>query len=206
MDGKRTVKANGLELIQLDSHILPLFMDNPERNEIQPDQLIPIISTNFNSAAYVLAYLYSAVIVGKFENNEFIFYEPKKFDETHILKLRVFHQEQELLVWKSGNTLKARLRKDDFKGATCEAVVADHVLSGTKTESLGNGWIRISKKRGGVLDLPLQNGYADGEKARIFIRTYNYLTDISENKAWQSTYCDCRFAGFTQGPDSNFLA
>lgn len=204
MDEKRAIKANGLELIQLDSQVLPLYPGNPEQKEVQHGQLIPIISRDFHShPTYVVAYLYSAVIIGKWENDSFLFYEPKNFDEAHILKLRVFNQYQELLVWKSGNTLKARLRKDNLNGRSCDAVVADHVLAGTRTKPLENGWIRIREERGGALTLPFQDAYVDTEKApdkRIFIRTYNY---IDENQVYQSTYADCRFVGFTDG--TNFL-
>lgn len=130
----------------------------------------------------------------------------KKFDEAHILKLRVFNQEQELLVWKSGNTLKARLRKDNLNGKNCYAVVADHVLAGTRTKPLENGWIRIREKlRGGALTLPFQDAYVDTEKEpdkRIFIRTYNY---IDENQVYQSTYVDCRFVGFRFTSGTKFL-
>ncbi|ETR64861.1 MAG: hypothetical protein OMM_15233, partial [Candidatus Magnetoglobus multicellularis str. Araruama] len=115
MDGKITPPANGLKLINLKSRVIPIYPDSPKRNGIKPNELLPLITKNFVSNAYVIAYLYSYVMVGKWENNSLLFHDPQQFDESKILKLRVFNREQELLVWKSGNELKARLRKDDPK-------------------------------------------------------------------------------------------
>lgn len=205
MDEKLTINANGLKLIPLKSRVISLYPDDPERNNVQPGQLLSLASRFFKSQAWIIAYLYSSVIVGKWENNSFLFYEPKKFDESRILKLRLFDRDQELFVWKSGTVLKARLRRDDPEGANHYAIIADHVLSGTKSKILENGWIRIWENRGGMLNLPLKNAYVDSEnnpKKRIHIRTNNYIGD---NEAYQSTYMDCRFVGFTEGEGTEFL-
>ena len=203
MDEKRIIKANGFKLIHLDSQLVPLYADAIHRNDVQSGELTSIISCHFLTPSYVVAYLYSMVKIGKWEDNSFQFYESECLEKDHILKLRVFNSEQELLVWKSGSSLKARLRKDNLNGNSSYAVVADQVLAGTQTKPLNNGWIRVWEERGGSLELPFPNVYVNVKEKpdkRIHIRTYNY---IGETPAYQATYVDCRFVGFTDG--ENFL-
>lgn len=195
MDEKLIMEANGIKLITMDTHLIPLYQD-VNRNDVQSGQLTSLISNHFHNFAYIAAYLYSKIKIGKWENNDFQFYESEGLNEAHILKLRVFNQQQELLVYKSSGSLKARLRKDNLNGSGSYAVIADQVLAGAQTKPPNNGWIQVRHKRGGSLELPLLNAYVISSDKRIYIRTYNY---IGETPVYQATYEDCRFVGFTDG-------
>ncbi|WP_353684544.1 CRISPR-associated protein Csx19 [Thermodesulfovibrio sp. 3907-1M] len=176
--------ANGLELKKIQSKVVII-------SEI--DDLKKTVSSYFESPAYAVAYLTNEVLIGKFINGEFEFYQNKKINPDYLIKLRIFNLRQELLVWQTEEGLKGRLRIDE-EGEETHVVDARQVLWGTDKEDYGNGWTRIFEERGTQLILPFSKFTVDNKKNRLFIRTRNYVHFNSETHL--ATYNDCRFIEF----------
>ncbi len=128
------------------------------------------------------------------------------FDQKFVQRLRVFNEQEELLLWRSGGTLKGRMRHDYPKNSTqgkgVNIVEADQVLFGTKIDRdfRADGYTKITEDRGTSLIVPFNN-LESNEKGellkRLCVKTYNY---ICYNEAHQATYSDCRFVRFFQHP------
>jgi CRISPR-associated protein (TIGR03984 family) len=76
-----------------------------------------------------------------------------------------------------------------------EAVEAEQILWGTKSEALTRGWTRLFEGRGMELILPMDSAEVTPVN-RVKLTTRNY---IGYNALGQAGYIDCRFVRFTIG-------
>jgi len=181
-------KSNGLEYCTVKTN----------GNPIEPFSLTSLedlekcVELKIKTDSLIVCYLDYTVLVGRYKNKTFEFFDNQSFDPVFIQKIRIFNVNQELLFWRSNGAFKGRYRKD---GEGDEKAVVDsmQVLFGTKCEDLKNGYTRLSEKRGTEIILPFNGLKADDKKNRVFIKTRNY---IDYNDAHQATYADCRFVGF----------
>jgi len=198
------IKANGLELFRLDTAIAPLYPAASEENFIRPGTLKEMAAKRLASPFFVVAYLFDRVLIGRCVDGMFRFYNGQNVIEKDIIRLRAFNPKQELLVWRTGRDLKARLRVDDLTGTRNEAVVAHQMIFGTHRRKVAGGYTEISEERGTRLILPFDNLELSPDR-RIAIKTYNYIgyTPAENPKAdgdhpiGQATYVDSRFVCFT---------
>jgi hypothetical protein len=82
------VKSNKLELINLNS--------KPEPVSVNKDNLRDIPAKYFDTLSFVVAYLDYKVLIGRWENKAFYFYNNEEFDNKYIQKLRVFNENKEV--------------------------------------------------------------------------------------------------------------
>jgi len=150
----------------------------------------------FNSNGFVIVYLDYKVLIGKVSDNKFFFYNNETIEEKYIQRMRIFNEDKEVMLWRSLDGIKGRIRIDN-EGNDTYVVDASQVLWGTDKEELGNGWIKIFEDRGTELILPLEGVEVNDKERRVFLRTRNYVDFHNETK--QATYVDCRFIGFITG-------
>ncbi|MEQ8171937.1 MAG: CRISPR-associated protein Csx19, partial [Candidatus Eremiobacterota bacterium] len=171
-------------LIALKSETEPL--DIPSGN------LEQIISNKIKANSLAVAYMDYTVLIGKYENSKFLFYDSQKLEEKYLQKLRVFNDKEELFIWRSSDGFKGRFRKDG-SGKDIEAVEAFQVLFGTDVTPLGT-FSKLFEERGTEVILPFTGLSVNDKKNRIFIKTRNY---IGNNRVHQATYIDARFVSFS---------
>jgi CRISPR-associated protein (TIGR03984 family) len=184
------MNANGLTLCTIKTLVkpgqAPLVISQNEMHATVSDY----IETR---AAYFVAYLDYKVIIGAYQNGTLRNYEQDPIDPKYVQRLRVFNQDEELLLWRSGDGFKGRCRKDG-EGDEVDVVDAKQVLFGTDARAVGNGgYSEIFEERGTRLVLPFENLQVNEAQKRIALKTRNY---IDYNAAHQATYVDCRFVGF----------
>ncbi len=152
----------------------------------------------FNDNGFVVAYLDYKVLIGKFDEGVFVFYDNESFEPRYLQKLRVFNEDKELLLWRQSEDLFRMRLRIDKEGKPMDYVTARQVLWGTKSEDLGGSWCRIYEERGTELILPVEDPKLVGKegKRRVKILTYNY---IDFNEVGQAGYVDCRFVRFEGG-------
>jgi len=191
-------KANGLHLIQLNTTVT-LY------NAMQVQNLQSLIAETMSDQAWVVAWLDDSVLIGRYAQNKFIFYDDKAFDYKTIKKIRIFNESKELFIWRHGQTYKGRLRTDNLEmdGEKQDIVVANQILCGTQ---LGNKSIshpdftEIREDSGASLIIPFKKDqvkHINDKSQRMYVQTYNY---VEKNEGYQATYADCRFVtfGFTK--------
>jgi CRISPR-associated protein (TIGR03984 family) len=142
----------------------------------------------------IAAYLDNEVLIGKLTGGKFHFY--KTIDDTifpFIQKIRIFNQNEEILLWRKGKTLTGRKRADG-SGDEINVIFAEQLLYGTVKESMGDGFCRLSEERGTEIILPDRNYTVDNGVNRLSVNTINY---IGYNNG-VATYTDCRFVEFSQ--------
>jgi CRISPR-associated protein (TIGR03984 family) len=181
------MKNNGLKLIKLNSKAIEL----PPINDVTK-----IISEHIKINSFVVAYMDYTVLAGRYENAKFIFYKGETLEQKYLQRIRVFNKTEELLIWRTGNEFKGRLRIDG-DGENTDAVEAHQVLFGTDKKSLGD-FTEIYEARGTKIILPFSDLIIDNKRKRIFIKTRNY---IDYNEIHQATYVDTRFVTFTDDRD-----
>lgn len=183
---------NGLDLIKLNSETK--LIDNFDNLNSLKD-FIKVDS-------FVIAYLDYKVLVGKYKNGELLFYNNETFELKYIQKLRVFNNNEELLIWRLNNKFKARYRIDS-PGTNCFATDNNQVVFGTELEKLNDeNFSLLKEERGSNIIIPFNNLNVDQVDNRIKIKTRNY---IAFNEIHQATYFDSRFIGFTFGKNNNAL-
>ena len=161
-------------------------------DEFDTNDLRKSISEIIAEKSFVVVYLDYKVLIGTYENGDFLFYEDEKFEDKFVQRIRVFNEKDEFYAWRTSNGFRVRLRQD-FQGEKTEEVVeAYQALFGTESNAL-NGYTKIEEQRGTKLILPLTNLKIDDSKNRLFIKTHNY---IDYNELHQATYYDCRFVSF----------
>lgn len=184
--------SNGLELIKTSSCYEKKDF-SPESHDLS--SLTEFIMAGFGeNESRVIMYLNNEVLIGVWKNQEFIFprEEMQDFDLKHLLNIRVFNEEKELSIWKSGKGFNNRLRLDNA-GTEQEAVDSYQVLFGTDYKNMGNGFTCMFERRGTEIRIP--GIFEVNElKKRAFLKARNYLD--YHNKTGQAFYCDCRFIGF----------
>jgi hypothetical protein len=66
------------------------------------------------SSGFCVFYLDYKVLIGKYENGIFIFYNNESFKPKYIQKMRLFNEHQELYIWRKNNgEFAGRLRIDE---------------------------------------------------------------------------------------------
>jgi len=80
--------------------------------------------------SFVVAYLDYKVLIGKFTNGSFSFFNNETIEPNILQRIRIFNKNEELLLWRSEGILKGRYRKDD-DGVEVWAVDNYQVLFGT---------------------------------------------------------------------------
>lgn len=162
----------------------------------------PVFNDTGRTTTYVVAYLDYRVLIGKFENNQFLFYQDETFEPKFLQKLRVFNQKQEFLLWRQGeHRFNSRLRVDELDNENNEqdiVVVAEQVLWGTQSKNLATGWSKLTESRGTILILPFDSITVDDSQKRVKIKTHHY---IEYNEIGQAGYVDSRFVEFITGSD-----
>jgi len=83
---------------------------------------------NKNKESFAVAYLVNEIMIGIYKNNEFIFHDNKSIGNIKFLKrIRIFNDEEELLIWRADTSLKGRYRKDINENSDNNAVNDDSV-------------------------------------------------------------------------------
>lgn len=188
------MEKNGLKLLQIESDTAypEIKIDNFER-------FLESISIIFKEDGFVIAYLDYKVLIGKYQNKEFRFYNEQKFDLSFVKKIRIFNENKELHIWKQGSSLKARLRVDK-EGKSTNAVDVNQVIWGTDMHPLENGFTTLTEERGTEIIVPFENLAINDKKNRLAILTRNY---IKYNDNGQATYNDVRFVQFMNFSEKN---
>jgi len=123
-----------------------------ETFDIPSGKLEQIISDKIKAISLAVAYMDHTVLIGKYENSKFLFYDGQKLEEKYLQKLRVFNDKEEFLIYRSSEAFKGRLRKDGI-GNDIEAMEACQVLFGTDVKPLGT-FSKIFEERGTEVILP----------------------------------------------------
>ena len=194
MNARSLTEANGLKLQRLLSEkITPTISDIPSAVAEH---------INLERDTYFVAYLDYRVAIGRYGQGGFSFYKEDPDDTIepeYLQRLRVFNEKEELLIWRSGNGFKARLRRDGDEEGDDVVVDAQQVLFGTKKGAKSNEeFTEIVEDRGTSLILPLTGLRVDKDgklDPRICVKTRNY---VEYNDIGQATYTDCRFIGFDE--------
>jgi CRISPR-associated protein (TIGR03984 family) len=166
-------------------------------NELNNDAFIQKIKDV--GKGYIVCWHDYAVLFGTVQNGEIKFYNNESPDlNRYLQKLRIFNENKELYIWKSGGKLKYRYREDvvsDENGEIVEYIDADQVMYGSKFEDKGN-FIEVSEKRGIRYIVPKEfigNNLIDdinNNKKRLILHTRNY---IGYNEIGQAGFVDSRF-------------
>ena len=182
---------NGLELIERGSTATYPFESKPDE---KPEN---VLMENIKQKSFAVVWLDYKVLIGTWDGKDFQFYDNEIFENKYLQRMRVFNKDREMLIYRSGNGFKGRLRIDDKNGKPTEIIVANQVLFGTKKgEKCNDSYTEITEKRGTSLVLPFSGLDVDDKdkEKRIFIKTHNY---IDYNAVKQAGYVDCRFVDFT---------
>ena len=162
------------------------------------DELKSFVKAIFVNKGLCVAYLDHVVLVGKYDGEDFHFYQNEKLEPKFIQKMRLFDRNQELYLWKKNdNCFTGRLRIDGT-GEETDMVEARQVLWGTKSKPCGD-FTEISEDRGTKIILPFKDieiGSEKDPKDRICILTRNYVSYKSNSSYEQAGYNDCRFVAF----------
>lgn len=185
------MKANGLKKITILSNVKPLIIQNDQH-----------ILENFKGTGWFIAYLFHRVVIGKFINGTFDYFQKENFDVNinNLIKLRIFDANSELCVWRTNlGGFKGRLRKDE-EGVSTDVVDTNQIIFGTKAEFVGESYVKLSEKRGTEIIMPVVEGlsFADinEQDGRLCIHTRSYIGEIKETG--QATYEDVRFVKFVK--------
>ena len=167
------------------------------RSDYEPIKSVSDIIKEINNRmkdGFIVAYFDNGVLIGKFKNGSFTFYNNLsiKDEQRYIQRIRVFNEKEELLIWRTEQGFKGRYRKDG-DGTEHHVIDAKQILWGTKVEKLSDDFIKIYEDRGTELILPLSGIATLDEKRRIALKTRNYIGYLPTQ---QATYIDCRFMGF----------
>jgi CRISPR-associated protein (TIGR03984 family) len=205
--GNNENTINGLELKEISSQAFPVSafdeLDNKQLSTIL-DEINKKTPLSFirkgAGVAFVVAYLDYKVLIGKYTNGSFPFFNNEQIEPKFIQRIRIFNQNEELMLWRSEGKLKGRYRKDN-DGNKIDVVDNDQVLFGTKAEEI-NGYTKLTEERGTEIIIPFKDIILDGNKKedRIKIKTRNY---IGFNEIHQATYIDSRFVEFTFVKENN---
>ncbi|MBN2281011.1 MAG: TIGR03984 family CRISPR-associated protein [Candidatus Marinimicrobia bacterium] len=178
------MKANGLELLSIQSESLPV------------DKITNLsqVTEYINDASDVIIYLDNKVVIGQYQQGNFTFHDNTEIDFKYIRRIRVFNKNQELHLVRKNGILSGRLR-NDTRGENTDCVEAHQVLFGTEAKSLDD-YTQITEDRGTELLIP-GDFEVNTQSKRVAIKTRHYLEYIN---GYQASYCDARFIDFVQLP------
>jgi len=184
------MEKEGLELIEIGSTVSYPFENKPDES---PED---VLTENIKDKSFAVVWLDYKVLIGTWSGQKFQFYDDEEFENKYLQRMRVFNKDREMLIYRTGNGFKGRLRIDDKDGTGKEIIVANQVLFGTKKgKKCNDSYTEITEERGTSLVLPF-GGLdidIDDKQKRIFIKTHNY---IDYNTVNQAIYVDCRFINF----------
>ncbi|MCX9011182.1 MAG: CRISPR-associated protein Csx19 [Candidatus Methanoperedens sp.] len=185
---------NGLRLCTIKSHVLNF--SNIELTDF--NSLKSFMKINFGQKeALCVFYLDYKVLIGRYDGDDFRFYNNETFEPRFIQKMRLFDQNQELYIWRENKkNFRGRLRVDS-DGDEIDVVDAKQVLWGTNSKSFGD-FSEIFEERGTKIILPFKDLKIDKNENRAFILTRNYISYETYDSSYkQAGYGDCRFVAFT---------
>jgi len=178
-----------------------------EKNKIPSEKIFPTISSyKFSSSTFFIAYLDYKVVIGKFSENQLIYYdkELKKeislspLDIPFLQKLRIFNNSEELYIWNSNrlnDEFSYRYRKDGEGETDIEYLPINQVLFGTRTISMDNThYTLLREERGIEIILPKEISSLD-KSEKIAIQVHYY---IDFNDLGIAQYIDSRFVKFVK--------
>ncbi|AKB58686.1 type III-D CRISPR-associated protein Csx19 [Methanosarcina barkeri] len=189
-----------IELHSVKSHVENSMGEKLELSDFA--SLRSLINTRFPHKGFCVSYLDNEVLIGKYNGNEFNFYQNKLPEPKFIQKLRLFNETQELLLWRKKwkdtyGEFAFRLRVDE-DGSENDVIDAKQVLWGTTAKKLDEEFTEISEIRGTKIILPFSDIEVDDKDRRVFILTRNYISyDTNDSSYQQAGYVDCRFVKFT---------
>ena len=159
------------------------------------NQINSVISKKFAENGHIVAWLNYSILFGMLREGKMYFYQGQMPDwEKHLIRIRVFNEKKELLIWKSNRNFKYRLRVDEFKGdeparKDIEFIDAEQIIWGTKSVLLEGGFSKIQEDRGVEFIVPFSNLNLSVNK-RLVLITRNYL---EYNEIKQVGIIDTRF-------------
>ncbi|MFN8672930.1 MAG: CRISPR-associated protein Csx19 [Candidatus Sericytochromatia bacterium] len=162
--------------------------------------ILNFLDNQLNSTKYItVVYLDNEVKIGYLKKNtnnySFLFHDNSNIEDKFIQKIRVFNENEEILIWKTNNKFKARHIKDE-QGSETEYVDVNQVLFGTKSEKLENqAFTKLLEEKRGIELIIGGNFETSTSKKRVAIQTRNY---VEYNSIYQAIYSDCRFIKFVQ--------
>ncbi len=153
-------------------------------------QINSVISEKFAGNGLVVAWLNYSILFGILKEGKMNFYQGQTPDwKKHLIRIRVFNEQKELLIWKSNKKFKYRLRVDELEGKETEFVNAEQIVWGTKSVPLEEGFSKIQEDRGVEFIVPFSNLNLSVNK-RLVLMTRNYL---EYNEIEQVGIVDTRF-------------
>lgn len=178
---------NGLKLLKIKSQV--------EYYDVQKlDDILKILG---NDQYNFVLYHFSYVSFGTINNKEIKYYNNLSIPEdlSNVQKIRIFNENCELLVWKTGNKLAARLRKDS-EGDEVDVIEAKQITYGTTNISLkeNSEFELMYEESGNQFYIPKLDFTVD-PKNRLAIKTRNYIDYYPNGIA---TFTDTRFVKFTK--------
>ena len=154
------------------------------------NQINSVISKNFAENGLIVVWLNYSILFGMLKEGKMNFYQGQMPDwKKHLIRIRVFNEQKELLIWKSNRNFKYRLRVDEPKREETEFIDAEQIIWGTKSVLLEGGFSKIQEDRGVEFTVPFSNLKLSVNK-RLVLITRNYL-DYNEIK--QVGIIDTRF-------------
>ncbi|MBN2092455.1 TIGR03984 family CRISPR-associated protein [candidate division KSB1 bacterium] len=166
--------------------------DHGEKDLPNLDSLNKFIKEKFKTAPdMAVCYFDYGIRFARWEKNALQFYNDKEeLKIQYLLEARIFNQDTELKIWKSGEKFCYRLRQDN-EGENCDVIEANQNLWGTQTENIDTVWTKIFEDRGTELVIPLNVTAVPGKSLPLVaIKTHNYIGELPNG---QATYQDCRF-------------
>lgn len=177
------MKANGLEMKEIKSRHEEIYTVT---------NIKQLVKERFTADAYAVIYLDYKVLIGKFRDGDFRFYNDETFEDKFVQRARIFDNDKELHIWRTNSGLNARIRIDN-EGDHVTVIDARQVLFGTKAQTLNDGFTKLVEDRGTELIVPFEKLTIDDKKKRLLLHTRSY---VGFNEAFQAGYVDCRFIGF----------
>lgn len=190
---------------EIEFHSIKSHAGNSMGNKLELSDFASLkafINSKFPHIGFCVSFLDNEVLIGKYDGNDFKFYQKKLIEPQFIQKLRLFNETQELLLWRKKweNTcgeFAFRLRVDG-DGIETDVIDAKQVLWGTTAKKLEYGFTEISEIRGTKIILPFDDIEVNNKDRRVFLLTRNYISyDTNDSSYQQAGYVDCRFVKFT---------
>lgn len=122
---------------------------------------------------YVVTWLYSDLLVQKIENGELL--KSENFELADLVRMRIFNENKEFHIWRSGNELKYREKNASASN--------NEMIENTEMIVVG----KVAKELAKIDDKFVN-------KETISIKAQHYIAYNKETG--QVGYVDCRFIGF----------
>jgi CRISPR-associated protein (TIGR03984 family) len=138
----------------------------------------------------IVCWLFDRLIWGVIDANGNISYSDQNFngpDTADIMELRVFNENKEIYLRRSGDTFLGRMRTDS-QGNNCQVVNTNNYLWGS-TGKINSEYTFLSEDNGMQLNIPGNYpGVSPENRVNLIIRNY-----IDYNERHMAGYVDARF-------------